>query len=222
MKIRRQQPLLDIRGTMSNGVCYVIFHDKIPQKWIVNTSLHEVIHLAAFQSPQKFWSINISLYTKYYAHFYKLLFESRLYDKERFKKFVEKLLNDEFQSDYIYPETYFKLLGDAFKDYTVLPEHAFHSRLKLLWRSIVETVEISDKIYHYNLVYALLRKTYRDLFKGMDYTAGVGQELYNSSEIICILSTINPEHPNVIKSLKLIVPGKKPVITKLIKKIAKK
>lgn len=222
MKIRRQQPLLNIQGVMDNGVCYVIFHDNIPDKWIVNTSLHEIIHLASFQSPQKFGTINMSLYMKYYAHFFKLLFESKSYDKEILRKFVEKLVNEEFEGGYLYPETYYNLLGDAFKDYTVLPKESFKSRRILLWRCVVETLEISDKMYHYNLVYTLLRKTYRDLFKGMDYTAGVGQELYFPSEIISILSTINSEHPNVIKSLELIVPGKKPVVKNLIKKIFKK
>ena len=55
----------------------------------------------------------------------------------------------------------------------------------------------------------------------MDYQAGVIQELWSSSEIIAILSTINPNHSNVIKSLKLIKPGKKPVIKDLARKIVK-
>ena len=76
-------------------------------------------------------------------------------------------------------------------------------------------------VERYNLVLAMIRKTYRQLFKGMDYQAGVAQEIWNPSEIIAILSTIKPNHPNVIKSLKLIKPGKKPVIKDLARKIVK-
>jgi len=219
MKIRRQQPLIGINGITENGIAYVIFSDKMSHKMIVKTSLHEIIHVAHMQSPNKFHKINLPLYIKFYSYYYKELFEAKSYDKELFNKFIKKLIKDSY-GGYTHYSTYYVILESAFIKHTTLPKQQLQNRVDLIV-DLIHKMSNSDYTPHYNIAAALLRKTYRHLFKGMDYTTGVGQELWSPGEIIAVLSTINSDHPNVIKSLKLIQPGKKPELKNVIKRLIK-
>lgn len=217
MRIKSVQPLLGIHGAAYKGKGYVIFSDQMNPKKIMFTILHEMIHVSMQLSPVEFGKINLSLYIKFYSHYYKFLFEAKTFDQKLFAKFIDKLLKDE--REYIVRNnTYSNILRSAFKEYTGLPDFAFNKRVEYLI-DITYQIARGGEWNHYDLVLSILRKTYRDLFKGMDYTAGIGQELYLPSEIIAILSTIEPEHSNVIKSLKLIKPGESAKTSPSMKKI---
>lgn len=219
MKIRRQKPLLNIYGLAHQGKAYIILsHDfKVSEKKLMFTALHETTHVAMQLSPAEFNKINRSLYIAFYGHYYKLFFEAKNFDQKLFIKFIDRILKTEIEYS-MYASTYSNLLKSAFAEYTNLTKSAFNDRIEYLL-NIAFMIWDGDSQKHYELALALLRRTYRDLFKGMDYTAGIGQELYFPSEIIAILSTINADHPNVIKSLKLVKPGKQVTLKKLTKKL---
>jgi len=211
MKIKKQHPLINLGGTTQDGVGYVIFGPKSTNKRAVRSALHEMIHVSHQQFPNKFHFLNMPLYVKFYSYYYKQLFEAKSYDQELFTKFIKKLIKDS-ESTYIYWDLYLKLLKSAFVKHTSLSKQQFQDRVILIAKSIENILNSQYGIDNYNLAAVLLRKTYRYLFKGMASDTGVGQELWVPGEIIAVLSTINPDHPNVIKSLELIKPGKKPVI----------
>ena len=219
MKIRRRKPMM-VLGTAvpKTGVAYVIYHKSFSPQHIVDVAFHEVIHIAYIQFPKEFNAINMPLYIRFYSYYYKEYFEANGYDKKMFAKFLGEIVG---RSTITYNRTFRGLLGSAFKDYTRLPEEKFSHRIELLIAVMDQYQSDLTQLDYYNLALALLRKTYRHLFKGMDYTSGPVQEIWSPSEIIAILSTIKPNHPNVIKSLKLIKPGKKPVIKDLARKIVK-
>jgi len=210
MKIRKQQPLHNIMGTAQDGIGYIIFGPKLINKRAVETSLHEMIHVSHMQFPKKFHSLNMPIYVKFYSYFYKQLFEAKSYDKELFIKFIKKVIKDN-ENSYTYYDTYKKLLKSVFIEHTSLLEKQFQDIIDLIVY-IISNPEKHMGVDYHNIVISLLRNTYRHLFKGMASDTGVGQELWAPGEIIAILSAINSNHPNVIKSLELIKPGKKPVI----------
>jgi hypothetical protein len=199
LKIRRKHPFLQ-HGFALNGKAYVIFSKGHSSKDIIDTALHEVLHISHRQNIKKFTLINKNVYNEFYSHFYKKLFNTKNYNQKSFDNFLNGLYNGNYNTQLIY---------DAFQDY--IKEEKIEEMLNLIFK----IWDASDNdTYHKlpaNIVFWTLRKTYRDLFKTVDYQTGVGQELWNPAEIICVLSTINPEHPNVIKSLKIIKPGKQPL-----------
>lgn len=213
LKLRRIKPLR-IYGTSSNGKAYVLMDRNLSKKDIIDTALHELIHVSYMLETNSFNKINLPLYVKFYSFYYKKIFESNSYDKEKFTEFLRELMKPVF-----YWKTYDEILYDAFKDYTKLPKEKFEEMLELI-TYLCDNNNHATADYN-NVAIALLRTTYRHLFGGMDYTSGMGAELWSTSEIIAILSTINPSHPNVVKSLSLIKPGKKAVIKTLTKKILK-
>jgi len=204
IKIRRKTHVFNILGTTQTGKCFVILSSSFKSKDIVDTALHETCHLAHRQFPKKFNEINNSIYIRFYSYFYKELFEAKSYDIKIFASFLNKVNNNIFEGE---------LLFKAFKDHTMLSENRIEYRINMLY-DILDAISDGklNLVSGRSFAIMLLRKTYRKLFKDMDYHTGVGQELWNPPEIICVLSTINPDHPNVIKSLELIKPGKKPVI----------
>jgi hypothetical protein len=210
MWIRKQNNRLDrLFGFARGGKCYVIFSTRHTNKDVVNTALHEAIHIAHRQFPEKFSKLNMSIYLDFYSYFYKELFKAENYNVKEFTQFVEKLTTNWFYGDLLYT---------SFKDYTTLSD----DQIEKLFNDILY---VFKKNFDYKKmkfkIKMLLNTSYRKLFNNIDNKVGVYQEIYNPAEIICVLSTINPEHPNVIKSLKMIAPGKKPIITKLTKKIYK-
>lgn len=212
MLIRRQHNNLDyLYGFQENGKCYVIFSKYHTTKELVETTLHESIHISHRQFPEIFSKLNMPIYLDFYSYFYKELFKADKYKEKDFNLFVEKLTTNWFYGDLLY---------NSFKDYTKLSDY----QIKEVFEKIHFIFEMSnfnaDKVPFQ--ITMLLNATYRKLFTGIDHYSGVFQEIYNPAEIICVLSTINPEHPNVIKSLKMISPMKKPVIHKLTKKYISK
>lgn len=207
MKIRRQKPLTNILGAATKGVGYVVFHDSLPglklSSYVVKTSLHEMMHVAFQKFPEKFSKINFNIYEKFYSYLYKDFFETKTYDKELFEKFLTRFIKDSIEG-ITYWETYSKLLRLAFINHTSLPKDSINQRIELLMNTVEDLLD-NNPVNRYNLLIALIRKTYRSLFTTFDYLASAGQELYVPSEIISILSTINPDHNNVIKSLKLLL-----------------
>ena len=215
MKVRRINPIHS-HGFAGNGGAYVLFDPNLTSKIISNTALHELVHLSHIQFPKEFHSLNMPLYVKFYTYFYKHLFEANGYDKKSFIKFLKAITQP---TEFTHWDVFEKTLYNAFKDYTSLPHIKFKNKIELI-QSLIDNNWYAKADY-YNVAIATLRSTYRHLFKGMDYTSGMGQELWKPGEIIAILSTINPDHPNVIKSLKLIKPNKDTKIQVLNKKIIK-
>ena len=201
MILRRKKPIQFILGVTSESSkkCYIIFSENINSKRILETSLHEIIHLSSSLHPSKFSDINMSIYKKFYSYYYKELFETKTYDEQLFNKFLKNLVyNIEWNGD---------ILFSAFKNYTKLDMSRIEKRMKvisIILEEILKSEEFDWPVSDDDFVLFLLRKTYRKLFGNMDYISAVGQELIYPDEIISILSTINPEHPNVIKSLNLL------------------
>jgi hypothetical protein len=211
MWIRKQDNYLDrLYGFARGGKCYVIFAPNHSNKVLVDATLHEVIHVAHHQFPKKFNQLNMSIYLNFYSYFYKELFKADNYNVKEFIQFVEKLTTDRFYVDLLYM---------SIKDYTKLSDDEIENTFK----DIIYTFKIRnfDRSKITFKIKMLLNASYRKLFNNIDYRAGVYQEIRNPGEIICVLSTINPEHPNVIKSLKMIESDKEPLITKVTKKIYK-
>jgi hypothetical protein len=200
MKLRNEKPDTPFFGIAMRGIAYVIFDRQITKDTeIVETALHELVHVSAMRNQKAFIRINDSFYERFYSYYYKELFEAKGYDKKYLTDFINQLNTKRWSND-----TYDRILYSAFRDYSELPEESFESRIFLVKRIINTFLRNSSRYPYYNHALALIRKTYRKLFKNMDYTAGVGQELFAPDEIIAILSTINPSHPNVVKSLKLL------------------
>jgi hypothetical protein len=206
MKIRKQDPYLQY-GFALNGKAYVILNKGISPKDIIDTALHEVLHIAHRQETNKFTVINKNIYHEFYYYFYKKLFNAKEYDSNLFDKFLNDLYGGMFNSQSLY---------DAFKDHSKLSKNKIEEIMNLIFKIWDASDNGTYDKLPANIVFWTLRKTYRSLFKTIDYQTGVGQELWNPAEIICVLSTINPEHVNVIKSLKLITPGKKAILKKII------
>lgn len=211
LKIQRKKPPR-IHGTTQNGKAYVIMEKTLPKRTI-DTALHEMIHIGHILQPKKFHMINMPLYVRFYSYYFKQLFEAKSYNKNEFTKFIKTISNNVH-----YWKTYDTILYNTFKDYTTLSEKEYENRIEL----VMDAVDDHMKLDYNNIVIALLRKTYKILFKNMITDIGVGQELWNPGEIIAILSSINSNHPNVIKSLKLIQPGKTPVVLDRVKNFSKK
>jgi hypothetical protein len=223
-KLRRKRPLTTIIGTLKNGKCYVIVSHNVPNSYIINTSVHEGIHLGKMQFPKEFTTINMSVYINFYSYLYKKYFEADSYNKEFFAQFIKRVTKVS-KRNIVYYSTYDNILKKSFLKHTSLDKDTFNKRVD----SIVDYI---DKAYSdpgfrarskdHLLLNFLLKKTYRKLFKNIFPSRSVvGQEIWYPDEIIAILSTIKPDHPNVIKSLKLIKPGKAPVIKSMTKKIVK-
>lgn len=220
-KIKKEDPRPNIVGTadMKNGVVYVLFFPGLTSKMIVDTTLHEVMHLAQAQSPKQYHSINMPIYVKFYSTYYKRAFKAKSYNKEYFTKFLERLIKDD-GGMYLHEYTYINLLSRAFEKHTTLSEKEFIYRLEKILHTIYNILQHKEKYNDPSI--KLLSITYTNLFGVPPKYAGLGQELYSPSEIIAILSSINPSHPNIIKTLKLIKPGKKPVVSlSRVKKIIK-
>jgi hypothetical protein len=201
MAIRGEKPQSPFYGvTISREErAYVVFDPVFKEKDIVDTALHEVVHVSYIKYTKEFTRINNALYMQFYSYYFKEYFEASSYNKTDLEAFLNDLNSLKWNW-----RTYDRYLYNAFHSYSELPEEQFDSRLALL-KSIVYTyLYRTSRFPHYNIALALIRKTYRHLFKNMDYTAGVGQELFAPNEIVAILSTISSSHQNVIKSLKLL------------------
>ena len=214
LKIQRKKPPR-ISGVTQNGKAYVIMEKQSPQGTI-DTALHEMVHIGHVLQPKKFHMINMPLYVRFYSYYFKQLFKAKSYDKDGFTKFI-KTISADSAGDYHYWSTYDTILYNTFKDYTTLSEEGYRERIELVKDAVHDHMQLS----YYNIVIALLRKTYRILFKTMAADTGVGAETWSPGEIIAVLSTIDSTHPNVVKSLKLITPNKKPVINDRVKNMVR-
>jgi len=210
MKIRKQRPIDYLFGFAANGKCYVIFLPHHTTQDLVDTALHESLHVAHRQFPEKFTQLNMSIYLDFYSYFYKELFKADNYNPKYFSIFIENLAyKGWFQGDLLY---------SAFKDYTKLSINQIQEAFGQVLYVYRKDFNYSNFSFHIKM---LLNAAYREVFNNIDHQVGVYQEIYNPAEIICVLSTIHPEHPNVIKSLKLIVPDRKPATDSLPKKLMK-
>jgi hypothetical protein len=156
----------------------------------------------------------MDIFVNFYSYYFKLLFKAEGYNKQIFSTIIKKLTDP----DYFDLSVYDELLPEAFKGYSKVSENQIKVICESLINSSINWWENDIFKFDNRFVGIPMRKTYRIMFKGVDYQSGVGQELWNPAEIVCVLSTINPNHPNIVKSLKLITPGKKLAI-KNIKKL---
>ena len=216
MKIRKIKPIF-VLGNTWKGKAYVIFHPNQSPQTTIDTALHEVMHVSHRQNPKQFNSINMNIYVQFYSFYIKELFKTDIIDKNIFIEFIKRLTDIK----YVYYSTYDTLLPDMVRDHSRLKHKQIKERAESLASSVFNYLDKNIFKLDNRFVGIPMRKTYRYLFKTVDYQSDLGQELYNPAEIICILSTIKPDHPNIIKSLKLIKPGKKPIIKNINKKIIK-
>lgn len=201
MKLKRIRPMIYQYGFADDYGTYILFNPGTSPREIVDTALHELIHFTFRQSPKKFTSINMKLCSQFYTILYTELFKTKKYDQKKFSLFL---------FDFFMKDTYNNnLLIEAFKDYSPLSEKEIDNLMNMIFK-VWDYNEKNEayKVPENNIVKLALEKAYMTLFKGMDQESIVGQELYKEHEIIAILSTINPNHPNVIKTLEITKPEK--------------
>jgi hypothetical protein len=183
----------------------------------MDLTLHEAVHYAYIQSPSNFISSNKKLLEEFYLTFFKLYFDTENYDKNAFKIVLDKIFNPST----VYYNTYYELIPNAFRSYSnIKNDKILKERVVNLWKYVYNAIEASE-VFENTTIQKYMRATYKIMFNAVDYGSIHGQELYLPDEIISILSTITPNHPNVIKSLKLIVPGKSTMIKNRLKRIIK-
>jgi hypothetical protein len=201
-KIRKNK-LYQILGTFDGDTMYIITPEKVLLKKVYYTVVHECIHYVSRKYVQQFFNINKRTIFLFYETFFKLYLQSDRYDKFLFSKFIARLLIHH-NTKIISVSTY-NLIELAFEKYTKLKTKDFYEKMEILTDFIFD--QLNDKniyIDSYREIYLTLEKTYKILFKKTDPDTGLGQELYSPSEIIAVLSTINQNHPDILKTLELL------------------
>lgn len=214
MKLRKIQPLR-IYGMASckENKVYIIFRDMKPT--IIEVITHEAVHLANCHNPEKFTSINRSIYEKFYSVYFKEIFKTDKLNMEALNFYIDKISKRK-----IHRQLYYDVFLEI-AEYSSLEEERIDKITKTIGNAVGKRLSGDRKalLPYRKLIHMPLGKAYRVLFKNVDYHAGLGQELWSPSEIISILSTINPDHPNVVKSLKLIKTNQPILKSKMVKMI---
>lgn len=201
-KITRHRFDYDVLGTTTSKRMY-IFADEfknVTTSHVINTIIHESIHFAFFQNYSQAFKINLKLFFDFYADFYKEYLQSSKFDNKLFNTFLSKLGVQDKTAQY--RDSNYKFLDDSFRPYSQLNEQEFDKRM----------IDLMNYIFKYDStrngkfpkIAALIKRTYRKNFGGFDNNSYVGLEMYYPSEIISVLSSINLNHPNVAKTLKIL------------------
>lgn len=197
-KIKRNR-LSYILGTATKKRMYIFWDDKVIKKQIIEIIIHESMHFTALQNYDVFFKTNLLIFYKFYSYFYKEYLKANTFDKKLFNKFIIELGKQDKNGTFK-PVNY-RNIENAFKSHTLLDIEDFEDKLTSLLNYMDDTWDDKRANGRYPEIVALIKKTYRKLFKGFDEKNYVGQEMYYPSEIISVLSTININHPVIKKTL---------------------
>jgi len=203
-KIRRHRLSTTLGTAEKDGRVFIFLHDKvIDRKGVILTLVHELVHVASSKNYNKFFEINKKIYINFFSYFYKKYLEAKKFDKKIFGKYIIAMKKQE-KTLSLTPTNY-QYIEKAFEKYTSLDRKEFEKRLTKMLEYMDKTYDYKNVNHKYPEISTLLRKTYKKLFNDFDYRTYVGQELFYPSEIISVLSSINMKHPNIVKSLKILV-----------------
>lgn len=203
-KIKRHR-LTNVLGTTTKERIYIFMDNKTFKyaRQIIETLIHECIHYSFFKNKTIFTKINLRLYYDFYSNFYSEYLKADTFDKTYFDEFIKAMLKQDMTAT-LTPVNY-RNIEKGFENHTKLNKDDFENKIKTLLNYIDDDWDNKSSTYknkEYTEITNLLKNTFRKMFGGYDEKSFPGSVSYFPSEIIAILSTINPKHPNIIKTLK--------------------
>jgi len=184
----------------------------VPDKHLCAVTLHEAMHFAAKKDSRKFLQINIKAFYDYYSEFLKIVYETRNVDKKALVEWITYIHRFETSKGKVNlnMKDYTGKIVAAIKDHTKLSNKDIDIRNSYLWSYVVGTYSNSGSqqmniIRKYRNIYSALMDAYKKAF-GFTARTLAYQELFTSSEVICILASMElGKNKYVSDSLDIIV-----------------
>jgi len=179
----------------------------VNEKKLSDIVLHELMHVIDHIDTPAFFKINYSLFLV----FWKVFFTKYLDLKGTISnKIFNHIIKDQFnliigkKRFFTFEEMYDPVFKALEKYSSLIPDR--EKTFELLYKDLIE---FADKTYAERFVRIIpadiadaKNAAYVKITKGK--TESFGQELWNPGEILSVVAEITPNHPNVIKTLKIL------------------
>lgn len=197
-------------GTTYEGRIYLFLDEfyslvklsTINEKFLASILLHELIHAAEQKNKSLFLRINLNYFIQFYKYFFS--YYLKVDDKKiNDKIFIDliKRINDSQKKGFINFNIYipvFKYL----EEFTKLSDEEYEERYNTLINYLDDAFEKYQKVVPGD-IWRAGEYAYNKFAGGKNET--LGQEFWSPSEIISITSEINPKHPSIDNTLKILI-----------------
>lgn len=168
----------------------------VPDSHLAAVTLHECMHMAAKVDPKKFMRVNVKAFHQYYSEFLEFVFEAKGTNQKELldwimyiHQFETSNRNASFKS-----QDYMGKMAKAIEGKTKLTPDEIKQRTIYTWNYLVGTYgahgsKLISTVRKYVNIYKALHVSYRRAFGFVARTLPY-QELFTSSEVICILASM--------------------------------
>ncbi|MDX1806858.1 MAG: hypothetical protein R3267_07520 [Paenisporosarcina sp.] len=209
--IKRRKFRTHARGFEQNGISYV-FVDTMYQKFkltsvdeyhLATIILHELLHVAEYSNRTAFYRVNGQLFIQFWKHFFThfLKLKGNLPDKP-FQSMIRFQVNKvEKKKAFSFYEMY-KPLINQLREYSKLNDYDYKNFWDYFISEAVNNRDREQDDYNYSNIPEAADYAYKKLTGKK--TTSFSQEMWYSGEILSMVGTLNPKHPNVLKTLQII------------------
>lgn len=164
--------------------------------------VHELIHVSGSKQPRKFLQINYNVFLSFYKEFFSSLLavELKNISNDIINGLIKRIIKSKQKGAINFRNVYFP----TFK---LLESHSAYSEKEYqdIYDKFIDYLDSQIRTFSINVPHEIWeagRSAYIKIAEGKNET--LAQEFWNPEEIICILSEINPNHQNVVKSINLL------------------